>query len=124
MSAQEKRAKLYAMAAAAMPQPIFPEGGDERNGGDDWGSKRQIEAANEFHIYVSDTLGIDTEDMATAKADAEDMINEACRRAEFKLIFDELLEAHAAVAVANHLFREKMKVWRNWREWNPKPEGL
>ena len=81
----DQRAKLEAMAEAARPQPIFPEG-RERDGGDDWGSDRQIEAENEFHIYASDDLGIDTEDMATAKATSEDMINETLRRAEMAFL--------------------------------------
>lgn len=78
----EQRAKLNALAEAARPQPI----GDD----DDWGSDRQIDAEIAFHNYVSDDLGVNTEDMQCAKASSEDMINEALRRVEMAHLCDEL----------------------------------
>lgn len=120
MKAAEKRAKLYEMAEAAKPQPIFPDG-DERNGGDDWGSERQIEAANAFHIFVSDDLGVDTDDMQTAKADTIDLINEACRRAEAQLIVEELQEDDAA---SLERFQKRWAEYQKWRPWQEKPTCL
>ena len=48
----EQRTKLLDLAAAARPQPTFPEN-RERDGDDDWGSERQIAAENAFHQYCA-----------------------------------------------------------------------
>jgi DNA repair exonuclease SbcCD ATPase subunit len=117
MKAQEKRAKLYAMAEAAMPQPIFPEGNRERDGGDDWGSERQIEASNAFFEFA-ESIGADLDDLQTAKATIDDMINEACRRAEANLIVEELQEEDAA---SFERFKQRWDAWQKWQQWQPKP---
>jgi len=73
----EQRKKLHALAEAARPQPIFPPGNRERDGGDDWGSDRQAAAEEAFHIFARE-LGIDISDADMA---TEEMIDEVLRRA-------------------------------------------
>jgi hypothetical protein len=76
----EQRTKLLELAAAARPQPTFPEN-RERDGDDDWGSERQIDAENAFHEYAHTVLGINFTD-PTEKETTEEMINRVLRRAE------------------------------------------
>ena len=114
---------------------------------DDWGSERQINASNAFHIYASADLGIDTEDMATAKATCEEMIDETLRRARMIHLCEEYqawLKAHNLPAMsADELLVEiqwsdnpnkahmdwlmgfiaRWDAWTKWREWHPEPVG-
>lgn len=148
MITPEQLEKLKILAEAARPHPTFPDGNRERDGGDDWGSERQIEAANAFHVFVSDDLGIDTEDMATAKASAEEMIDEALRRVEELVLCQEYAEWHEHPSTTaypamcarelqhelmamdpqpeEHLrwltdFCDRWERWEQWRPWHPKP---
>jgi len=144
MTPQQKE-QLMQLAEAARPQPIFPEGSDERNGGDDWGGERQIEAENAFHVFVSAELGVDTDDMATAKAGTEEMINECLRRAEMAHLCGELnayctthgLPHLSADELLNELYSAEPRNaahcewvnnflgrwdgWLAWKPWHPYP---
>jgi hypothetical protein len=73
----EQRTKLLDLAAAARPQPTFPDN-RERDGDDDWGSERQIDAENAFHQYCAE-LGLDTDDLPD-KATGDELIDEMLRR--------------------------------------------
>ncbi len=69
------------LAEAARPQPVFPEG-RERDGGDDWGSERQVAAQNLFFEEVEKLLPAgDFAALETfcLKADVDEMIDEALR---------------------------------------------
>lgn len=74
-------AKVEAMGKTALPIQSFPDGA-ERNGKDDWGSERQIDAQNEFGNAAASLM---TEEQRTAfdsyclKATTEEMISEAMR---------------------------------------------
>lgn len=71
----EQRTKLETMAAAARAEIAADE---------------DFEAQNAFHEFVSDDLGVNTEDMQTAKAGPEELLDEALRRVEEKHLCDEL----------------------------------
>jgi hypothetical protein len=118
----EQRQKLETLATAAFPI-----------NDDDWGSDRQIDAENAFHIFVSDDLGVNTDDMQTAKASSEDMINEALRRAEEKHLCNELVAYCAAnnlpgmsadeiLAELDHEDprHEAHRVFEEWHPWSPR----
>jgi hypothetical protein len=76
-----------ALAKEALPQQVFPDPPHERDGGDDSGSKRQIDAQNEFTDAVIDLL---TTEEANAyddyclKATVEEIVEEGLRLVALK----------------------------------------
>ena len=89
--------ELEAMAEAARPQPTFPEPPHERDGCDDYGSTRQVEAENAFLDTVTELLTPMESAALEAycfKADTEERIDEALRlaRAAFALSMDGMIE--------------------------------
>jgi hypothetical protein len=90
---------------------------------DDWGSERQVEAFNAFTVFVSDDLGVDTEDLATAKAGVEELVDENLRRGEQQRVREMLTELTAAGAQ-----RSLLEDWllvsaliEAWLPFNPRP---
>jgi hypothetical protein len=83
---------LNKLAAAAKPQPVFPDGNRERDGGDDWGSERQIAAENDFFdaldLFLTGKL-VPEEERAfaafCAKATSDERIDEGLRLAAIAL---------------------------------------
>lgn len=76
-----------ALAAAALPQPTFPDPPHERDGKDDWGSERQIEAQNAFTDAVNDLLTpaeANAYDDYCLKATVEEFIEEGLRLVALK----------------------------------------
>lgn len=53
MGINRPQSALAALAAAARPQPVFPDGNRERDGGDDYGTPRQVAAQNAFFEAVA-----------------------------------------------------------------------
>jgi hypothetical protein len=85
-----KLEKLYApdtvdfdaLAKDALPIQVFPDPPHERDGGDDWGSKRQIDAQNRFTDAVIDVLSPEAAiayDDYCLKATTEEIIEEGLR---------------------------------------------
>lgn len=110
------------------------------------GTDRQIDAEIAFHNFVSDDLGVNTDDMQTAKATRDDMINEALRRAEEKHLLEEYeawmadrkyenlcareLQHELMGALAEQKpgdlvwlcdFADRWERWEQWKEWDTSP---
>ncbi len=76
-----------ALAKEAMPQQVFPDPPHERDGGDDLGSKRQVDAQVEFTDAVSELLTreeIKTFDDYCENATVEEIIAEGLRLVALK----------------------------------------
>jgi hypothetical protein len=71
-----------ALAKEAMPQQVFPDPPHERDGGDDWGSARQIDAQNAFTDAVVDLLTpeeVNAYDDYCLKATVDEIVEEGLR---------------------------------------------
>ena len=71
-----------ALAEAALPQPTFPDPPHERDGRDDWGSQRQIDAQNAFTDAVGELLTPKewaAYDHFCLKASTEEIVEEGLR---------------------------------------------
>jgi hypothetical protein len=76
-----------ALAKEALQQPVFPDPPHERDGGDDWGSARQVDAQNEFTDAVIALLTpeeIAAYDDYCLKATVKEIIEEGLRLVALK----------------------------------------